>query len=277
MIRTTQKQKREIYNAIAKGDFLNNEKVWTYLIADILTNSKNAMDYYRLFCEPQLNLPDKRLDIWFEALPIPPRKGRRGNSERNAHLDLAFGNIKRRNSTKAGIEYALNNNTSGVCFVEAKCLSDCSADISHDPLRNQIIRVIENLLCFQNRSQFPKNLYFTLLTPRLFKSHWNSKLYGYKITGYQENKNAIIEDINLSAIPKREQNGWHYPTKIKDRIKALQINWLCYEQILEIEYGLGNIDIVEMIQSKNPPKVLQKEFERIKCELNDAYQLSHEV
>lgn len=277
MIRTTQKQKQEIYNAIAKGDFLNNEKVWTYLIADILTNSKNAMEYYRLFCEPQLDITDERLDIWFEAQPLSPRKGRRGNSEGNTLLDLAFGNIKRRASKEAGIEYKLNNNTSWVCFVEAKCLSDCSDSTSHDPLRNQITRDIENLLCFQNRSQFPKNLYFTLLTPKFFKNHWNSKLYGYKITRYQENKDAIIEDINLSAIPKREQNGWHYPTKIEDRIKALQINWLCYEQILEIEYGLENIDIVEMIQSKNLPKVLEKEFERIRCELNDAYLLSQEV
>lgn len=86
-----------------------------------------------------------------------------------------------------------------------------------------------------------------------------------------------MRTLTYPQYQKREQNGWHYPTKIEDRIKALRINWLCYKQILESEYGLGNIDIVEMIQSKNLPKVLEKEFERIRCELNDVHLLSQEI
>jgi hypothetical protein len=42
---------------------------------------------------------------------------------------------------------------SWVCFVAAKCLSDSSGDVTDDPLRNQLTRVIENALMFQASRQ----------------------------------------------------------------------------------------------------------------------------
>ena len=102
MICTTDAQKREVREAIKSGNFYSNEKVWTFLVADILSTSPNRNYYIELFCDRSVGL-DPDLDIWFEAMPLSPRTGKRGNSESDTHVDLAFGNIKKRGDTGAGI------------------------------------------------------------------------------------------------------------------------------------------------------------------------------
>lgn len=158
MIRTTDDQKRKIRVAIESNNFYKNEIVWTFLVADILSTSSNRNYYIELFCDRGIEL-DLDPDIWFEAMPLSPRAGKSGNSEKDTHVDLAFGNIKKRGDTGAGIEFYQNKKDSWVCFVEAKLDGDVSAGTKHDDKRNQIIRIIDNLICFQKNGKFPQKLF----------------------------------------------------------------------------------------------------------------------
>jgi len=259
LIRTTDAQKDEIRKAIKSNKFYRIEKVWNFLVADILSNSLNRNHYMELFCNKEIEI-DSYLDIWYESEPLSPRKGKSGNSEGNTKLDLAFGNIKNRGNTKSGIEYDPEKKGSWVCFVESKLFSDCSTNVSHDPLRNQIIRVIENLLCFQKDSKFPQNLFFTLLTPRLFRENPKSKLYGYKMDEYKNPKD-ILDAIRTSPIPERYKGNWCYPEDLEDRIKLLKITWITYEEIFEKEYEIMGLDLTTI--EKEPEKV-----EKIEKRLN---------
>ena len=229
-------------------------------MANILSNSLNRNHYIELFCNKEIGI-DSDLDVWYESKPIPPRKGESGKSEGNTKLDLAFGNIRLRKNTQSGIEYDPERKGSWVCFVEGKLLSDSSTRVSYDLLRNQIIRVIENLLCFQKDGKFPQDLFFTLLTPRLFRENPESKLYGYKMGEYKNPKN-IMDDIKLSSILERYQEGWNYPGDLEDRIKLLKINWVTYEEIFEKEYGITGLDLTTL--EKEPEKI-----EKIKKRLNE--------
>lgn len=259
MIRTTDAQKAEIQKAIKSNRFYRNEKVWNFLVTDILSNSLNRNHHIELFCNNKIKI-EFDLDIWYEAEPISPRKGKSGNSEGNTKLDLAFGNIRLRENTQSGIEYDPKKKGSWVCFVESKFFSDCSTAVYYNPLRNQIIRVIENLLCFQGGGKFPKNLFFTLLTPRLFRDNPKSRLYSYKIDEYKDFKN-IIDDIKLSAIPERHKKNWCYPDHLEDRIKLLKITWITYEEIFEKEYDIIELDLTS---PKKEPEKIKKIEKRLK-------------
>jgi hypothetical protein len=206
MIRTTSAQHAEMYRAIAAPNAYRNEKVWTYLVAHLLADTSHQVDLLKLFCGDAVRVTDP-VDIWFEAQPLPPRRGVAGNSEGNTKVDLAFGHVQQRGSTGAGIAYGPHAPDSWVCFVEAKCLADCSTDVSYDPLRNQLTRVIENLLCFQGNRQFPASLIFTLVTPQLFKTNPNARLYGYKMREY-EDSGALSRDIEACRIAKREDSSY---------------------------------------------------------------------
>jgi hypothetical protein len=134
----------------------------------------------------------------------------------------------------AGIAYGTHEPASWICFVEAKCFSDCSPAVSYDPLRNQLAQVIENALCFQHEGEFPERVFFTLLTPRFFKEHPNSRLYGYKMREYADPE-KLLADIELSRILVRNDAGYLYPQNLRERLKVLQLNWGCYEDMIEGE------------------------------------------
>jgi hypothetical protein len=246
VIRTTRAQFSEIRTSIQKSNIYRNEKIWTFLIASLFDKASDQSKIIQLLCGDPLQA-EKHLDVWFEAQPLPPRKGYQGYSEGNTKLDLAFGHILPRGKTAAGIKYGPHEPGSWVCFVEAKCLSDCSTTVSYDPLRNQLARVIENLLCFQDNGKFPERIFFTLLTPRIFKENPNSRLYGYKMQEY-EDKEKILEDIERCSIEKRDGGGFVYPD-MRQRLAQLRLNWVSYEDLLEPEYGEG-LDIV-----RNPEDV----------------------
>lgn len=241
MIGTTSAQLREMRLAREAKNWSRNEKVWTFLVASILARSEKQPELMALFCGEPVSVPEP-LDVWFEAQPMPPRKGREGDSEGNSRIDLAFGNIAQRAGTGSGIGNGPIESGSWVCFVEAKCLSDCSSTVTYDPLRNQLARVIENLLCFQGKDGFPEKLYyFTLLTPRLFKENRDSRLYGYKMREYQ-NRARLLDDIERYRIDKRGGPRYRYP-ELADRARVLKLNWITYEEILETVFG-PNLDIV---------------------------------
>ena len=188
-IQTTKKQKNEIKKAIQKKNW-KNEKIWNYLIAHLLNGTKGKK-YLKKFLNNSIKIKTSK-DIWFEAQPISPRKGDSGKTEGNTILDLAFGDIDKREKTQSGIEYfppKSSKKESWVCFIEAKLFSDCGISVTANPMRNQITRVIENLLCFNNNNNYEPDLFFTLLTPRDFYENPNSRLYGYKMREYSYPKN----------------------------------------------------------------------------------------
>ncbi len=169
--------------------------------------------------------------------PLPPRE-----LEGNTQLDVALGSIQNRDSTDSGIEF--NPSGSWVCFVEGKLFADCSTRVRYDPLRNQLIRIIENLLCFQKEGDFPDKLYFTLLTPRFFKENKQPKLYGYKMQEYRDEQNPL-SDIESCRLEKRSRRSWGYPD-IEERVGRLGLRWVTYEEILEEEYELEELDVTDL-------------------------------
>ena len=108
-----------------------------------------------------------------------------------------------------------------------------------------MVRIIESLLCFQGGGICPEHLFFTLLTPRLFKNKPNSRLYGYKIDEYKDQK-KIIDDIRQSKIRERHQHDWNYPKDLEKRVKSLYINWITYEDIFEKEYTIEDLNLTSM-------------------------------
>ncbi len=247
MIRTTPEQMDEMIDAIKSEDYESNEKVWTLLIASILSNSPSKKYYLKLFCDDTISITSD-YDIWFEAQPLSPRKDKKGHTETNTKLDLAFGNIKERDKTGSGIEYTPVNDDSWVCFVEAKFNSDILLRTTHDPnrnqIRNQIIRVIENLLCFQGKLQFPKKLFFVLLIPRRHQDD-PDKEYNNKIEEYK-NYGNISRDLKSAVIQERRQDDWKYPDDIENRIKLLKIKKIYYEDIFEKEFNMSDLDLTNL-------------------------------
>jgi len=268
-IQTTKKQKNDIEKEIKKGSW-KNEKIWNYLIAYLLNGTKGKK-YLKKFLNNSIEIKTPK-NIWFEAQPISPRKGKSGKTEGNTRLDLAFGDIELRGKVGgSGIRY--NNsgkNNTWVCFIEAKLFSDCGISVSFDPMRNQITRVIENLLCFRNnnespKEESPKNLFFTLLTPKDFYENPNTRLYGYKMQEYYpKNNNAIMKDINTLELVWRNKNI--NEEFLLEKLNSLEINWITYEDILIEEFGLpAEFSLVKTILEwgENPIQEIKDKFNEI--------------
>jgi len=260
---TTDAQLNEIKKAISKKSY-QNEKVWTYFVAKILENPNVNKKFPNIRQQVLEYLFDKSISkseidpliIGFEVQPLSPRSGPSGNTEGNTHLDLAIGNITNRGKSSkikgSGIKYN-NIDPNMVCFVEAKMFSDLSTGITHDKFRNQMTRVIENLLCFQdNDNRFPDDICFTLLTPRAFKVKPKYRLYGYKFLDYSNDlitSNSLIKnEIEQLKIKKRSQNEWKYPN-LSERLKKLRLNWATYEDIFEIYLNLK--ESIDLLCSKS--------------------------
>jgi hypothetical protein len=236
MIRTTDAQMNALVKELEQRNAPRNERLWTFLVASLLDGAPDQAALMGRMCGEPVAVP-KRLDVWFEAEPIPPRHGTDGKSEGNTMLDMAFGHIALRANTRGGIEYGPHQTRSWVCFVEAKCLSDCSTTVTYDPLRNQLTRVIENVLSFQANGQFPDRVFFSLLTPRLFKDHPGARLYGYKMREYEDH-DRLLADIEACCIAKRCQPGFVFPDDLKQRLTALRVNWVTYEELLGPAFDL---------------------------------------
>lgn len=242
-VRTTGDQREKVRDAVVQRNAAWNEVVWTYLVADVA-----ARDATRT--RPLFGLHVPIAETWFEAKPLPPRQ-----SEGNTRIDLAAGAIRQRGETASGIEFDRSCERSWVGFVEAKVLSDCSVDVEHDHLRNQLIRVIENLLCFQSEGQHPEHLVFSILTPEHFRQpkHRKSRLYGYKFMEYARDKDALLDDLNLCEQKPRAHANWTYPV-VRDRIERLTLHWASYEEILSGDPDLAGIDVYRCAASGELPK-----------------------
>ncbi len=261
MLKTTEKQRKEIKRKIKDGNLERKEKLWNFLVGNILAEAENRQKYVRKFTDSSLRVSDE-CEVWFEAEPKSPRKGRRGNTEGNTKLDLAFGALSNRENKDCGIKYNKSTDISWVCFVEAKYTSEASPGIAHDETKNQITRVIENLLCFQTKRDYPDELYFTMLTPRKYANiDGVEKNYQNIMRRYRSEKN-IIEDIKESKIPRRNESRWGYPD-IEKRIELLDINWISYEEILESYYpDIEGLDLIELKEEDEYHRFLRSEIEK---------------
>jgi hypothetical protein len=247
MIQTTVRQIGAIRGKLSRPITGSDEKLWTYLVADLLDRAADQGPYLQLLCGEAVPLSG-HLDPWVEAQPISPRTGSRtGERETNARIDLAVGAIRLRPRTDCGIDFDKRAAVPfrWVCFVESKGPArDCDFSSEYDWLRNQLERCIESLLGFQAYGAFPDCLYFTLLTPRLCRTHPRSRLYGYRMEEYLRMPQLIVEDIERCPFDRRDDGiEYEYPL-LHERLKLLRLTWVSYEEIFERAFGLRNLDIL---------------------------------
>ncbi len=95
----------------------------------------------------------------------------------------------------------LNRSTGFAVLFEAKVLSDISCQVSFDSCRNQLARNVDVML---ERSSAPEPLaardpdrtLFCLLTPGLFRSRWQHRLYGWLFREYTTDPGALARDLS---------------------------------------------------------------------------------
>jgi hypothetical protein len=217
--------KRIIAQEQAQTPNFADEQVWTFLIAC----------GYALYGEDGIKRLTKILTgsdqtkrlhsgIWFEFMPLPPRKG-----ERNTHIDLALGTISCRKQTKGGMQLDDSMNT-WVCFCEMKYNSDIARTTTHDSQRNQLLRVIENALRFQSSDsrRYADKVYVTLVTPEVFRyANLKSRSYQYKYEEYKNDPTTIMGDLHNCS----QQPNWR-STDTAKQINKFSLNWITYEELL---------------------------------------------
>lgn len=223
LIKRTERQEQE-----RPGDFAD-EQVWTFLLGCgyAIAGQEGVARLTRLLTGSNQRAPAAPR-IWFEVLPIQPRKG-----EGRTRLDLALGTLGRRKRTKSGIEVG-NDDPSWICFCEMKWYSDISTRVSHDAHRNQLARVIENALSFQGGGRYADNVHVTLVTPKIFRdAEPKSRLYQYKFEEYAKDPTHIVEDLQACALERRNQQRWSYPADLAERAEPLTLHWVTYDELFE--------------------------------------------
>lgn len=234
-----------------KKEIYGNEVVWTYLVAKLAQNNHNVYKLITGFS------PKHKHNIFLEGQPLTPYR----NIEGNSYIDMALGSVELRAGTQSGIAYSAEAG-SDVCFVEAKYLSDLSTKTEHSLLRNQMDRVIENLLNFESNGVYPKKVVFTILTPKIYKENPGARLYSYKFDEYarliKENKNELIKKIEL--ISNKEEKRFEYSKEksyLLNRLDSLELRWITYEEIfLQINPNLQSPDITSLQDAE----LIWKEF-----------------
>jgi hypothetical protein len=172
----------------------------------------------------------EKLRLFFEvSLPTPPEY--RGELCQQLEQRVLIPHVlaSARKTTEAG--HALEGatkvdavliapKTGFAVLFEAKVLSDASCSIGFDVLRNQLARNIDVMLqrnpdLEEPLSQrCPERSCFVLLTPEIFRSHPESRLYGWLMRDYRSNPAALPRDLphrhragtNLAAVSARL--GW---------------------------------------------------------------------
>lgn len=206
-----------------------DEQIWTFLVGCgyAMAREQGVAMLTRTLTGSNQREPTNP-KIWFEVLPIPPRKG-----EGKTHLDLALGTIARREGTESGIELD-DVESPWICFCEMKWHSDISSRVTHDVHRNQLARVIENALCFQRTGRYAEKVYVTLVTPLLYcNASLKSRLYQYKFEEYNTNRTCLIDDLNACVLEKRDQPDWSFPSNSNRRVMSLLLRWATYDELLK--------------------------------------------
>ena len=168
----------------------NDEQVWTFLAAcGYAIDCKGVEKLTKILTGLDLPQPEDA-KIWMEVLPLPPRA-----REGNTNLDLALGTITCRGETTGGIKLG-SQSSSWICFCEMKWYSDISTRTTHDIHRNQLARVIENALYFNDGARPSGCVYVALVTPKAFKNtNVKSRLYQYKFEEYEADRGHLLKDL----------------------------------------------------------------------------------
>jgi hypothetical protein len=110
---------------------------------------------------------------------------------------------------------------------EAKVLSDCSAHVSFDAFRNQLIRNVDVMLepagAGPLSGRRPERSAFILVTPRMFRDRPHSRLYGWLMNDYRSNPGSLQWDL-----PHRKED-WSALAK--------RMGWLTFEECNEVLPG----------------------------------------
>jgi len=229
------------------SDDFNDEEIWTFLVSCgyAIAGEDGVARLTEILTGSNQEAPTSP-KIWFEVLPIPPRKG-----EGETHLDLALGTIARREGTEGGIELE-NVESPWICFCEMKWYSDISYNVSYDQHRNQLVRVIENGLCFQNRGRFAEKIHVVLVTPKIFQeAPSKSRLYQYKYSEYYSDSSRIERDLDMCQLDENDRADWRYPPDIQDRISKLSLGWISYETLFESMPMSGISDELQRFAGEN--------------------------
>lgn len=239
---------------------LDDEEIWTLLFVYgfVACGNQHLAPLAAALTRQQAAVPPRNAHV--EMMPYPPRKGKKGWSEKHSRIDLILGDIEPRSGTTAGVEYCPPDARAGwICLVEAKWLSDIATKTRHDCRRNQLARVIETALTLQRHGLstcVPDQVHVTLLTPERFRTPTaagqGSRLYFYKFWEYctpegQVRTDAVFADIDCAEIPARPSSRmWRYPD-LGVALQKLRLHWVTYEQLWEampqspFKQALGNV------------------------------------
>ena len=209
-----------------RGAF-RDEQVWTFLAGCgyAISGADGLAKLTNILTGADLPQPDDA-KIWLEVLPLPPR-----DDEGPTHVDLAIGSISRRGSSRSGINLG-HGPRPWICFCEMKWLSDISLSVTYDPDRNQLARVIENALCFQDQGRYSDKVYVALVTPATFKRP-DSEFRAYQgiFQEYESDRARLGHDLDTCRLEKRDRADWKYPVGTGDRIEGLNLKWPTYEEL----------------------------------------------
>ena len=204
-----------------------DEQLWTFLAACgyAIAGVQGIKKLTKILTGSDLPQPDCA-KIWMEVTPFPPRKGE------STDLDLALGTIAIREKTKSGIRLGERDKSSSccswICFCEMKWYGDISTRTKRDVNRNQLARVIENALYFNDSERCSVHVYVALCTPKAFKNREvNSRLYQYKFEEYEADRNQLVKDIEACVLENRE----HASGNVADRVGRLKLRWPTYDEI----------------------------------------------
>ena len=206
----------------------SDEQLLLFKIVKEYLNDTNTL--YKLLTKQDRK---SHCEIAVEAQPLTSR-----TDERNSLLDLAMGSIKRRGTTTSGIDLDKNNEEQDFVFCEAKWKSDLSVGVTKCSFRNQLQRVIENALFFAGEN-FRGNIFVTLITPELYKKHYElglyTRFYSYKYAEYKGNIKGtflreldLIQEANLIPFKNNKNRGI-----IEKNLDKFILNWITFEGLIE--------------------------------------------
>ena len=203
---------------------LNKEETWTFLAACgyAICGTAGVAQLTQLLTGRSDLHPPEDSKIWLEFQTMTPRI-----VEGRTRLDMALGTIVAERETKSGIELAGHSGErSWICFCEMKWESDISPRVTHDPNRNQLIRVIECALYFQSKGAFAAEVYVALVTPAVFKDKADcTRLYQSKFKEYETNDSSVLEDLKNCRLKPRNNFD------ASERIDALRLGWQTFDQL----------------------------------------------
>lgn len=247
------------------NDFLIKEEIWTFVIACAyaLNGVEGIKKLASFLCQiPIQQIPESFKKIYIEYKPKTPRKGIRGDEVGNSEIDISSGCIEL--LSERMIHYKpFEKNKNWICFTEMKLLDDIQVTSGNNPIRNQLIRIIEDATCFQRHDsyEFPEKVHVSLVTPELFMREIESRLYGYKFREYkssdQNDVNSIYSDMNKARMNPRNGSSWRYPNDIIERLNNnLVLHWLTFEEMI----------------SNIPDNILKPEIEKLYENIKDLIQ-----